>query len=140
MNSNIEVAIREANNALPPRKLRDLIERTDLSADMKAIMFDLVDVTTNIAGKAIAIGRKILTVVLEFMKIFPGVAIGVIIALVLTALISAIPIFGGFLASVLSSVLLLIGVAKGALHDLSNPDLNTKIDSFVSSLSALSNS
>ena len=37
MTENIEVAIKEANSALPVRKINSLIERTTLSADMKQI-------------------------------------------------------------------------------------------------------
>lgn len=137
MSGNIEAAIREANSALPNRKLKDLIERTNLSADMKALLTDIATITTKVAGKLISIGRKILTVVFDLIKLFPAITIGVIAALVLTSIIAAIPLIGGVLAGALSSVLLLLGIGKGALTDLSSPALNERIQNFVNSLSAL---
>ena len=137
MSGNLEAAIKEANSALPNRKLKDLIERTNLSADMKALLSDIATITAKVAGKLISIGRKILTVVFDLIKLFPAITVGVIAALVLTAIIAAIPLVGGVLAGALSSILLLLGIGKGALTDLSSPDLNVRIQNFVNSLSAL---
>ena len=137
MSGNIEAAIKEANSALPNRKLKDLIERTNLSADMKALLSDIATITAKVAGKLISIGRKILTVVFDLIKLFPAITVGVIAALVLTAIIAAIPLVGGVLAGALSSILLLLGIGKGALTDLSSPALNERIQNFVNSLSAL---
>ena len=137
MSGNIEAAIKEANSALPNRKLKDLIERTNLSADMKALLTDIATITTKVAGKLISIGRKILTVVFDLIKLFPAITIGVIAALVLTSIIAAIPLIGGVLAGALSSILLLLGIGKGALTDLSSPALSERIQNFVNSLSAL---
>ena len=137
MSGNLEAAIKEANSALPNRKLKDLIKRTNLSADMKALLSDIATITAKVAGKLISIGRKILTVVFDLIKLFPAITVGVIAALVLTAIIAAIPLVGGVLAGALSSILLLLGIGKGALTDLSSPDLNERIQNFVNSLSAL---
>ena len=92
MTDNLEAAIKEANAALPNRKLHALIERTNLSADMKALLIDVASITAKVAGTVITIGRKILTVVLDLVKVFPSVTLGVIAALVISALIAAIPI------------------------------------------------
>lgn len=137
MSGNLEAAIKEANSALPNRKLKDLIERTNLSADMKALLSDIATITAKVAGKLISVGRKILTVVFDLIKLFPAITVGVIAALVLTAIIASIPLVGGVLAGALSSILLLLGIGKGALTDLSSPDLNERIQNFVNSLSAL---
>lgn len=137
MLNNIEMAIKEANSSLPARKLKDLIERTNLSADMKALLTDITAITMKVAGKLITIGRKILTIVFDLIRVFPAITVGVVAALVLTSIIASIPLVGGALAGALSSILLLLGIGKGALTDLSNPALNDRIESFVNSLSAL---
>ena len=137
MLNNIEMAIKEANSSLPARKLKDLIERTNLSADMKALLTDITAITMKVAGKLITIGRKILTIVFDLIRVFPAITVGVVAALVLTSIIASIPLVGGALAGSLSSILLLLGIGKGALTDLSNPALNGRIESFVNSLSAL---
>lgn len=135
--NEIDLAIKEVNSSLPERKLVALLERTALSADMKALLVDVAKITVRVGAKILAIGRKILSFVLELVKAFPSVALGVLAALVITALIAAIPIFGGILASALSALLLALGFSAGALNDFLSPKLNDRIDQLVNSISAL---
>ena len=130
-------AIREVNSGLSIRKLREIVERSNMSADMKALLIDIAGVTAKVAGKVISIGRKILTVVFDLVKLFPAVTLGVIAALVITSIISSIPFFGAALAASLSSIIMLLGIGKGALQDLSNPALDDRLSNFISSISAL---
>lgn len=135
--NEIDLAINEINSSLPERKLIALIERTTLSADMKALLADIARITVKVGSKVLAIGRKILSFVLDLVRAFPSVTLGVLAALVITALIAAIPIFGGLLASALSALLLALGFSAGALNDFLSPKLNDRIDQLVNSLSAL---
>lgn len=135
--NEIDLAIKEVNSSLPERKLVALLERTALSADMKALLVDVAKITVRVGAKILAIGRKILSFVLELVKAFPSVTLGVLAALVITALIAAIPIFGGILASALSALLLALGFSAGALNDFLSPKLNDRIDQLVNSISAL---
>lgn len=137
MTSQIEMAIKEANTALPSRKIADLIERTNLSADMKSLLNDIAQVTVKVGGKLVTIGRKILSVAFELVKLFPTITFGAIAALVISALIAKIAIIGSVVSAFLSPLLLLIGVGKGALMDLSNPKLDEKISTFIDSIAAL---
>ncbi len=137
MASSIEDIIKDVNSSLPERKLAELLNRTSLSADMKANLITLSKVTINIGGKILMIGRKILSVAFEFVKTFPNMTFGVIIALIITSLIAAIPLFGPALAAALSSLLLLLGFAKGALNDFRSDKFDERIQRFLGSFSAL---
>lgn len=137
MSADVDAVIKDINSSLPERKLVALIERTNLSADMKALLSDLARVTVKIGAKILAIGRKILTFVLELIRAFPTVTLGILAALVITALIGAIPLFGGLLASALGSLLLALGIGAGALNDFLSPSLSERIDRLVGSMSAL---
>ncbi|WP_177193402.1 hypothetical protein [Nereida ignava] len=106
MEAMIEEVIKDINMSLPERKLKQLIERTNLSADVKAIMSDIVHVTVKVGGKVLAIGRKILTFVLDLVKTFPAIAMGTIAALVITAVVGAVPLIGAPLAAFLGPILL----------------------------------
>lgn len=138
MTSQLDAVIKDINGSLPERKVSALIERTNLSADTKALLNDLTKITVRVGSKVLAIGRKILTFALDLVRLFPTVTLGAIVALVLTALIGAIPLLGGVLASMLGSLLLLIGVGAGALNDFLSPNLNERIEKLVSSMSPLS--
>lgn len=137
MSEALEVLIRDVNTSLPERKLVELIERTSLSADVKAILRDVARVTVRVGSKVLAIGRKILAFVFDLIKVFPTVTLGIIAALVLTSLIAAIPLFGGLLSAMLGTLLLALGIAGGALNDFLSDSLKDRIDVLVNSFSAL---
>lgn len=137
MYTDVDAVIKDINSSLPERKLVALIERTNLSADMKALLSDIARVTVKVGAKVLAIGRKILTFALELVRVFPTVTLGILAALVITALIGAVPVFGGLLASALGSLLLALGIGAGALNDFLSPSLSERIDRLVGSMSAL---
>jgi hypothetical protein len=117
MNAELQAVIKDVNASLPERKLIALIERTNLSADAKALMIDMARITVKVGGKILAIGRKLLSFVFDLIKAFPTITIGTITALVLTSMIAGIPIFGGALAAALGSLLLILGIGAGVLND-----------------------
>ena len=137
MEAAIEEVIKDINMSLPERKLKQLIERTSLSADVKAIMSDIIPVTIKVGGKVLAIGRKILTFVLDLVKTFPAIAMGTIAALVITAVVGAVPFIGAPLAAFVGPMLLAIGVTAGALKDFTNDKLQDRITALIDSFKVL---
>jgi len=137
MEATVEAVIKDINMSLPERKLLQLIERTQLSADLKAILSDLVKVTVKVGSKILAIGRKILTFVLDLVKTFPAIAMGTIAALVITAVVGSIPVFGAAIAAFLGPILLALGITAGALKDFTNDKLNERITALVDSFRVL---
>lgn len=137
MEAAIEEVIKDINMSLPERKLNQLLERTSLSADVKAIMSDIMHITIKVGGKVLAIGRKILTFVLDLVKTFPAIAMGTITALVITAVVGSVPIIGAPLAAFVGPILLAIGVTAGALKDFTNDKLQDRITNLVESFKVL---
>ena len=103
MNEELDAVFKDVNSSLPQRKIVQLIERTNLSADMKALLSDLARLTIKIGGKILAIGRKILTFIFDVVKLLPGITLGVLAAIVISSIIGAIPIIGAVLAAFLST-------------------------------------
>ena len=56
MEATIEEVIRDINMSLPERKLNQLLERTSLSADVKAIMSDIMHVYTESSSTRLLTG------------------------------------------------------------------------------------
>lgn len=137
MDATIKEVIKDINMSLPERKLVQLIERTNLSADLKAILTDLTRFTMKIGGKVLDIGRKILSFVFDLVKAFSGIAMGALAALVVTALLAGVPLLGMLLCAVLRPLLLALGIGAGALKDLTNENLEARINTLVDSLSRL---
>lgn len=103
------------------------IDRLALSADAKAIISRLADITAEIGGAIVQVGRRILTFVLECVKLFPNTAFGVIVALVVSMLIASIPFLGVVLGPLLTPLLVAFGLAAGALADLREGALRARI-------------
>ena len=137
MNEELDAVFKDVNSSLPQRKIVQLIERTNLSADMKALLSDLARLTIKIGGKILAIGRKILTFIFDVIKLLPGITLGVLAAIVISSIIGAIPIIGAVLAAFLSPILLAAGISLGALKDMTNDKLGEKLDKLIGSFSPL---
>ncbi len=103
------------------------IERLDVSADMKALLASLVDTIIVVGGKIIDLGARVVSFVFELAKAYPGVAFGVVAALVLSYLISSIPVVGPVLSPVLTPLLLIVGISLGALDDLTDGGMRHRL-------------
>jgi hypothetical protein len=89
--NDLESVLMAVNDSLPLRKIEEMLDRTDFSADTKSIVLQVASRTMVVAGQIIQIGRKIVSFALELAKTIPNTLFGVALALVMTALISGIP-------------------------------------------------
>lgn len=123
---------------LPLRALRSRIERLDISADAKSLLFDVAKLTVSVGSTLIAIGRKILTVVFDLVGRFQNVTFGVVVALVLSAVLASIPLLGPAISALLTPIMLAFGITRGALQDFRNASLQAEIDALSQKMSAMS--
>lgn len=138
MSAELDAFIIDVKAAPPLRKLSAAVERTDLPADIKAMLMDIAALTIKVAGKVIAIGRKILAFALDLIRVFPAMAMGAVVALVLSSLIDAIPVLGNkAVMAILAPLLLAIGVGIGALQDMASPGFGERVAALVDSFRAL---
>jgi hypothetical protein len=114
-------------------QIRRRIESLPLSADLKALLGDLLRVTTRIGETVLRIGRKILDFVFTVILQFPALSFTIVVAGVLTLLVSMVPLIGGVLASTLGPLLMALGVASGAAIEIQSADLRQRIVEFVNS-------
>jgi hypothetical protein len=120
------------------RSLRGRIENLPISADGKSLLMDLADLTMKVSGKLIAIGRKILALAFDLAKKFQNVVFGVLIALLLSVVLAAIPLLGPAIAALLTPIMLAFGIAKGALEDFRNMGVQTELDALKQRLAIMS--
>lgn len=139
MSATLDQLVREVNASPPERKLVELIERTNLSADLKALLCDLARITVRVGGKVLAIGRRILAFALDLIRAFPAMAMGAIVALVVSSLIANIPIpvINKMLAAILGPLLLAMGIGMGALQDMASPGFGERVGALVDSFRVL---
>lgn len=112
------------------------IERLNISADMKVILSSLLDTTIEVGGKLMNVGARVVAFIFDLAKAYPGVAFGVIAALVLAFLISSIPLIGPILSPFLTPLLLIVGIGLGALNDLTDGAMRQRLAGLESQFKA----
>jgi hypothetical protein len=137
----LELTLAGLKGSLTLRRIKDRVERMAVSADVKALIIDIASVTIEIGETIVSIGRKIVSFALDLFKRFPNTAFGIVIALVLGALVSSafggIPLIGAILVAKLKAIMLLFGIARGALADISRMPIGGEVDAFVTGLNPL---
>lgn len=119
-------AIQRIQTSLPLRKIKEYLDRTDLSADMKALLYDLARVTVKVGEVVVAVGRRVIDIAMRLIAKCPNMTFGVIVAVVLVSItgVGAIPILGAFI----SKLMVLIGLTSGALADIRQGPMKATMD------------
>lgn len=116
---------------------RRRLDNLPVSADIKALLGKLLDLSAKVGEASLRIGRKVLQFTLEMLRLFPHVGFIVLLTLVISTLVSLVPIVGGLLAAVLTPLGLLLGVTWGAYQDATSPELAARVTRFVDAFQAL---
>ncbi|MBC2834087.1 hypothetical protein [Paragemmobacter straminiformis] len=136
-NSENAEILKELNLSLPLRKLTAHIDQLDVSADFKALLRDLANVTWTVGSTVVAIGRKILSVAIEIVTTFPGILFGVAVASIVTLIVGTIPLVGPLLAAFVGPIMLATGLTMGALSDFRSSAWSTKVAALQAQLAAV---
>ena len=122
---------------LPPgrKELVGRIEQLPLSADAKAILRDIADVSVSVGGRLVAAGRQVIAFALELARQFPQTTFGLIVGLVLAGLIASIPLLGSLLGPLFGPLLIALGIAKGAIEDMRTNAMRDRVDQFERAMS-----
>ncbi len=133
---SLEEAMEEINSAPTLRKIKSYLDKSDMSADTKALLYDVAKFSIKIGETVIAIGRKIFDLASSLVAKFPNLTMWTLVALVvsvvLTSTLGAITIAGSApfagLAAILGKLLVLLGVSRGFIEDLRNNAAKTEMD------------
>jgi len=142
---SFEQALELVNSSPTLRKIKTHIDNTELSADMKAILYDIAKVTVKIGETVIAIGRRIFEIAASLISKFPNLTIGTLVGLVVATVIGgtlgAITIMGATpfagLAALLSKLAVLLGIGKGFIDDLRNNAAKVEMDRVAAQFNTL---
>ena len=124
--SDLEVL---SKSYLSAAQLKNTISNLDVSAEFKLILEKLANFTIKAGEVVVALGKKIFEIVTMFVKKYKHAGFGVILALLVSMLISTIPFFGAMLASFLVPILVVLGFSSGMIEDIKteHPELSTMI-------------
>lgn len=112
----LDDVLERIRTAPPLRKIKALIDRTALSADMKALLYEIAQISVRVGDAVVALGRRLLDLALGIVRRFPNMTLGLVVAVVLVTLlgVASLPVVGGFL----TQLLVLLGMTQGAIEDL----------------------
>lgn len=131
-----EEALEIINQSPSLRVIKSYLDQSELSADMKSILYDVAKFSVKIGETVIAIGRRIFEIAITLLKKFPNTAIGALIGAVIATVIGGtlgsimIGSFAPFagLAAFLSKIVVLLGVSKGFIDDLRKNVAKTEME------------
>jgi hypothetical protein len=126
-----------AGTDLTDEQIKSLIDRMNVSADVKALLYSFSKATIK-AGKVILkIGRKIIDILFAVVRAFPNITFGVIFGLIVGALVASIPILGAVFGSLATAIAVAFGIAIGAKADLLEGDMGKRIEGILAQFSPL---
>jgi hypothetical protein len=122
---------------LSDEEIRSKIDRMNVSADVKALLYSFSKATIKAGKVLLKIGRKIIDIIFSLIKAFPNITFGIIFGLVVGALITAIPVIGFVLGSLATSIAVAFGFIVGAKADFESGDIGARVDALVAEFSPL---
>jgi hypothetical protein len=118
-------------------QIKKLIDRMNVSADIKAMLYSFSKATLRVGRAIVRIGRKIIDTVFFFMRQFPALTFSVIFAVVVGACVSMIPIIGLLLGPLATKLAIALGVVIGGAREFQRADLEERVRAFVDQLRPL---
>ncbi|MBC7737358.1 MAG: hypothetical protein H7245_09115 [Candidatus Saccharibacteria bacterium] len=121
------MVLQEMEASLSLRKIKSSLERLNCSADTKALLMDLAQITFKVGEKIISVGRKVISFALDLVQRFPNTTFGLVVGLTLSVLVSSIPLLGLVLGPLLTPLFLAFGLSMGALADFKDIGVRSRI-------------
>lgn len=117
--------------------IKRMIDKLNISADAKSLLYTLSKATIKVGEYVIKIGRKILDAVCHTFKEFPMATFGTVFGGIVGVLISSIPILGQVLGPIVTPILMALGLVGGLVLDFQDKLLERKIAGKVAEFSPL---
>jgi len=116
-------------DVVPKERVLTAIHNLELPAEAKAILAKIADITVTIGNAVLAIGKRLLELILYFVSEYPNASIGIIVGAVIGLAFNAIPLLGQFISSILTPLLAALGLAVGFWRDIQDKALRSLIGS-----------
>jgi len=137
--SDLVMVLRDMDASLSLRKIKSSIERLNCSADTKALLMDLAQITLTVGERIVAVGRKIITVAFDLVERYPNTTFGLVVGLTLSVLVSSVPLLGFLLGPLLTPLFLAFGLSMGALADFKEFGVRSRISELEQKFAIISN-
>jgi len=126
-----------ANFEMTDEGIKRVIDNLDVSADVKSLLYTFSKATIKAGEYVLKVGRKIIDFVCTLFREYRNASFGLIFGAIAGILISMVPIIGCVLGSVVTPILILMGMANGLYEDMKDKQLERKIAEITSKFSPL---
>jgi hypothetical protein len=105
----------------------------DVSATMRNLLKELVQLTAKIGKRVLRIGKIILSALMKIISLYPNTSVGMLLGFAFGVLCSSIPFLGWLLGPIVIPLFTLTGGITGYIADISNkigasaPEIRSKI-------------
>lgn len=117
-------------------EFRRMIDNLDIPAEVRVLLTELLNFSIKVGTEVLEVGKKIIEVVKALAKNFPHITAGIIIAVVLSFLVSCIPVLGFLLSWICTPLFLLVGVGAGIWKEYENTDLGKALKEVMDTIFA----
>jgi len=125
-------------STMSKRQIKHKLDNMNISADARAMLHTLIDVTLKVGKVIIQVGKKILEYVIDFLKNYPHAGFCMILGLILGTLVASIPVIGFVLGWLVQPLFAALGLAIGWKTDFDDKVLARKIAEVQMAFSPLS--
>lgn len=114
-----------------------IINSLSFSADLKIMLSDFLKFTHKIGTTTLKIGRKIIDFAINLLQSFPNLGFALIMSIILSALVSMIPVLGTILGPMAATIITAFGIYKGTEMEMKTGDFEIRIRSFINNFREL---
>ena len=129
LSSEQEALLRGLDGGVSDSGLDAYIERLKLSPQYQAVVSRLKKLSVAGGGKTFQVGKRIVEIAVALQAQFPYATFGVMLGLVISLVVTAIPVLGTLIAGVVTPVAVGLGFAIGITADIQDKALYKKISS-----------
>jgi len=116
-----------SENSLSDDQIKKLIEKLDISADAKSMLYSFSQATIQAGEFVLKIGRKIIDFVFLLYKDYPMATFGMVFGAIAGFLVASIPILGAVLGPIFTPIAIAIGLLGGLREDLKDKALVRRV-------------
>ena len=113
------------------------IDSLDISADAKAVLFQIGQASIRAGGLVVRIGRKILDVICYLLSEFPFMTFGAIFGVVVGMLVTSIPVIGFLIGPLFKAFAIATGIVLGLIEDIRDRSMRRRIQEAMLSFEKL---
>jgi len=133
---DIDALIEQFKLKFSATEFRRIIDNLNIPAEAKVLLTELLNFTVKAGTVVLEVGKKVIEIVKVLAEKFPNITAGIIIAVVLSFLVSCIPVLGPFLSWICTPLFLLVGVGAGIWKEYENTDIGKALKEVMDTIFA----